>query len=97
MKLIYDFSVNLGPSTAIRSLQKALNKKGHNLVVDGYIGDKTNQTVNAVNEKWLKRKLQKSRAEHCDSIVDKYPEQKRFIKGWFYRINDYAIFLFTKN
>ena len=31
---------------------------------------------------------QKSRAEHCDGIVDRNPEQKRFINGWFNRIND---------
>ena len=88
MKLVYDFSVNSGPQTAIVSLQKALNKKGYNLVEDGYIGDKTNQAVNSVDEKWLKTELQKSRAEHCDGIVDRNPEQKRFINGWFNRIND---------
>ena len=88
MKLTYDFSVNSGPSTAISSLQKVLNKKGYNLEVDGYIGDKTNQAVNSVDEKWLKKELQKSRAEHCDRIVDKYPNQERYIEGWFYRIND---------
>lgn len=88
MKLTYDFSVNSGPNTAIRSLQKVLNKKGYNLKEDGYIGDKTNQAVNSVDEKWLKKELQKSRAEHCDSIVDKNPNQERFIEGWFYRIND---------
>ena len=81
-------SVNSGPSTAIRSLQKVLNKKGYNLKEDGYIGDKTNQAVNSVDEKWLKKELQKSRAEHCDSIVDKNPNQERYIKGWFKRIND---------
>ena len=53
-----------------------------------HIGDKTNQAVNSVDEKWLKKELQKSRAEHCDSIVDKNPNQKRYIEGWFYRIND---------
>lgn len=88
MKLTYDFSVNSGPGTAIRSLQKVLNKKGYNLKEDGYIGDKTNQAVNSVDEKWLKTELQKSRAEHCDGIVDRNPEQKRFINGWFNRIND---------
>lgn len=88
MKLTYDFSVNSGPGTAIVSLQKILNKKGYNLSEDGYIGSKTNQAVNAVDEKWLKRELQKSRAEHCDGIVDKHPEQQRFIDGWFNRIND---------
>ena len=88
MKLTYDFSVNSGPSTAIRSLQKVLNKKGYNLKEDGYIGDKTNQAVNSVDEKWLKKELQKSRAEHCDSIVDKNPNQERYIKGLFKRIND---------
>lgn len=88
MKLVYDFSVNSGPQKAIGSLQKVLNQKGHNLIEDGYIGDKTNKAVNAVDDKWLKKELQKSRAEHCDDIVDKYPDQKRFIKGWFNRIND---------
>lgn len=88
MKLVYDYSVNSGPQKAIGSLQKVLNKKGHNLIEDGYIGDKTNKAVNAVDDKWLKKELLKSRAEHCDGIVDKNPEQKRFIKGWFYRIND---------
>ena len=88
MKLVYDFSVNSGPQTAIVSLQKALNQKGYNLVEDGYIGNKTNQAVKEVDEKWLKRELQKLRAEHCDGIVDKHPEQQRFINGWFYRIND---------
>lgn len=88
MKLTYDFSVNSGPSTAIRSLQKVLNKKGYNLKEDGYIGNKTNQAVNSVDEKWLKKELQNSRAEHCDSIVYKNPNQERYIKGWFKRIND---------
>lgn len=88
MKLIYDFSVNSGPKQAIKYLQRALNKKGCNLVVDGCIGDETNQAINAVDEKWLKREIQKSRAEHCDGIVDKHPNQKRFIEGWFNRIND---------
>ena len=88
MKLVYDFSVNSGPQTAIVSLQKALNQKGYNLVEDGYIGNKTNQAVKEVDEKWLKREFQKLRAEHCDGIVDKHPEQQRFINGWFYRIND---------
>lgn len=88
MKLVYDFAVNSGPQIAIVSLQKVLNKKGHNLAEDGYIGNKTNKAVNAVDEKWLKRELQKSRAEHCDRIVDRNPEQVHFINGWFYRIND---------
>ena len=88
MKLVYDFSVNSGPNTAIVNLQKVLNKKGYNLKEDGFIGDKTNQAVNSVDEKWLKTELQKSRAEHCDGIVDRNPEQTRFIKGWFNRIND---------
>ena len=88
MKLVYDFSVNSGPQKAIGSLQNILNKKGYNLTEDGYIGDKTNQAVNSVDDKWLKKELQKSRADHCDDIVDKYPNQKRFINGWFNRIND---------
>ncbi len=88
MKLVYDFSVNSGPLTAIKYLQEGLNKKGHNLKVDGYIGSKTNDAVNAVDENWLKKELQRSRAEHYDKIVDENPEQDEFITGWFKRLND---------
>ena len=88
MKLVYDFSVNAGSRTAIKHLQQALNKKGYNLKVDGYIGSKTNKAVNAVDETWLKKELQKSRADHYDGIVDGDPEQYEFIKGWFNRLND---------
>ncbi|MBR2608026.1 MAG: hypothetical protein IKC70_08880 [Bacteroidaceae bacterium] len=88
MKLVHDFSVHSGPYIAITNLQHILNKKGHDLIPDGYIGKKTNNAVNSVNEKWLKTEIQKYRAQHCDNIVDRYPEQKYFIKGWFNRIND---------
>lgn len=88
MKLVYDFSVNSGPALAIKYLQRILNGKGHSLKVDGYIGEKTSSAVGTADEKWLKREIQRCRAEHCDGIVDRNPEQKRFIKGWFNRIND---------
>lgn len=88
IKLVHDFSVNSGPTKAIKTLQEILNKRGFNLTVDGHIGAKTNKAVNSVDENWLKQELQRSRAEHCDRIVDKHPEQKVFIRGWFNRIND---------
>lgn len=88
MKLVYDFSVNSGPQVAIKYLQRILNGKGKNLAVDGYIGENTNSAVNSVDEKWLVREVQQSRAEHCDRIVDRDPKQREFIKGWFNRIND---------
>ena len=88
MKLVYDFAVNSGPLVAIKYLQRILNSKGKNLAVDGYIGENTNRAANSVDEKWLVREIQKSRAEHCDRIVDQDPKQREFIKGWFNRIND---------
>ena len=88
MKLVYDFAVNSGPQVAIKYLQRILNGKGKNLAVDGYIGENTNSAVNSVDEKWLVREVQQSRAEHCDRIVDRDPKQREFIKGWFNRIND---------
>ena len=88
VKLVYDFAVNSGPQVAIKYLQRILNSKGKNLAVDGYIGENTNRAANSVDEKWLVREIQKSRAEHCDRIVDQDPKQREFIKGWFNRIND---------
>lgn len=87
-KLVYDFSVNSGSGIAIKCLQRLLNSKGQGLMVDGRIGEKTNNAVNSVDEAWLKREYQLNRANHCDSIVDRHPEQRVFIKGWFRRIND---------
>ena len=69
-------------------MQKALNSKIRNVDIDGYIGEQTNKAINSVDEKWLIKEIQKARAEHCDSIVDKYPNQRVFIQGWFNRIND---------
>lgn len=88
MRLVYDFSVNSGPMHAIKYLQQALNSRGCNLKVDGYIGEKTNRAVNGVDEGWLKTELQRLRAQHYDNIVDRNPEQKVFLKGWFKRMND---------
>ena len=88
MKLVYDFAVNSGPLVAIKYLQRILNGKGKKLAVDGYIGENTNRAANSVDEKWLVREIQKSRAEHCDRIVGQDPKQREFIKGWFNRIND---------
>ncbi len=62
--------------------------KTNNVYVDGYIGEQTNKAVNSVDEKWLIKEIQKARAEHCDNIVDKHPNQRVFIQGWFNRIND---------
>ena len=52
IKLVHDFSIHSGPSIAIKNLQQILNKKGHNLTTDGYIGEKTNNAINCVDEKW---------------------------------------------
>ena len=85
--LVYDFAVHSGAKLAIAAMQTILNTKGCGLAVDGYIGVLTNRAVNSVDSGWLKTELQRTRALHCDGIVDKDPKQKRFIKGWFNRIN----------
>lgn len=60
------------------------------VVADGVVGSRTLTAVNEYpNQKELFQKLWDRRKQHFESIVQRNPSQKVFLKGWMNRLNDY--------
>lgn len=56
---------------------------------DGIVGPATLKAVNSANQKELFDKIFKAREKFFNDIVKNNPSQKRFIKGWLNRLNDF--------
>lgn len=86
---LFDTGVNMGPSTATKFLQRAINALyGSNLVVDGKLGSATRQAVtdylksrnNA--ESILVKVLNCLQGVRYVELVESNPTQRKFINGW---------------
>lgn len=87
--LHFDTAVNTGIKTASIILQKALNKQGFNLKVDGIIGEKTLSAVKKADLNRLLADYTIERAKYYAQIGD-----TRFLRGWINRsISVYEIAL----
>jgi len=89
----FDMAVNAGVKRANQILQRALNKQGFNLVVDGIIGPKTLSAVKKAN-------LSKLLADYTIERNRYYARtgQTRYLKGWINRsisvydfVNKYSV------
>lgn len=56
---------------------------------DGLVGNKTITALNNSNQKELFDKIFEARVKFLNDIVKNNPSQKRFIKGWLNRLNDF--------
>jgi len=56
---------------------------------DGVVGPATLKAINSVNQKELFEKIFEARKKFFIDIVKNNPSQKRFIKGWLNRLNDF--------
>ncbi len=88
--LQFDASVNHGPVGAKRLLQRALVACGRDISVDGIIGPKTLEAASLVRSVDLGRAYLAQRSALYHRIVERKPDQKRFIRGWLNRISDLA-------
>lgn len=82
----FDYSVNSGPTQAIKSLQKVVGAK-----VDGKIGESTLKKINEFTQKYGARNLKeayvKERKMFLQDLVKKNPEKHgQSLKGWMNRI-----------
>lgn len=59
------------------------------VVEDGIVGEKTLCVLNARNQKELFNEIFLARVKFLNDIVKRDPSQKRFIKGWINRLNDF--------
>lgn len=85
---VFDIAVNCGLSTAVKMLQKAVGMAGHFTTVDGDLGPKTLEAVNACHVYTLMSLLVSLQRSHYQRIVDRSPEQIRFLKGWMRRADE---------
>ena len=81
--IYFDMCVNQGKGTAVKILQRACNAKGANLKVDGGLGP---MTLGAISDKnpSLDR-VRCYRLKHYYDLVNRKPEQERFLFGWYRR------------
>lgn len=90
---IFDTAVNMGPKTARRMLQKALNLLNRNqkdyrdLTVDGVIGPETLGALNGNRRpKNVLKALNGLQFMRYVKIVKRNPDQEKFFNGWLNRV-----------
>ena len=81
--IFFDMCVNQGRGTAVKILQRAINGKGGDLTVDGGFGPGTKAAL----EKYKPStdRIRCYSLKHYYDLVNKKPEQERFIYGWYKR------------
>lgn len=91
--VLFDSSVNCGQYAAAKWIQRACNKFGSNLVIDGIIGSRTCLEIIKYHPNSLLDLVISERLRRYIDLIEDYPEQIRFIKGWIRRVSfllDYA-------
>ena len=79
--IFFDMCVNQGRGTAVKVLQRSANGKGANIGVDGGLGP---ATLKAIQNVEIER-VRCYRVKHRFDLVNKKPEQARFLFGWYRR------------
>jgi len=90
---LFDTGVNMGPSTATKFLQRAINAlQGSGLAVDGKMGPATRNAVavylasRSNAETILVKALNCLQGVRYIELVEGNVSQRRFINGWFSRV-----------
>ena len=81
--IFFDMCVNQGRGTAVKILQRAINGKGGDIDVDGGFGPGTRAAL-AKHTPEVDR-VRCYRLKHYYDLVNKKPEQERFLFGWYRR------------
>jgi lysozyme family protein len=83
---VFDFSVNSGPSRAIKAVQSVCQDAGFDPKgVDGKIGPGTLRAAQDADKAmgaWFLAALVQNREDFYHAIVAAKPSQKKFLKGW---------------
>lgn len=82
--IFFDMCINQGRGTAVRVLQRAANSKGRNLKVDGGMGPMTIKAMKGVEVE----RVRCYRLKHYYDLVNKKPEQEKFLFGWYRRATE---------
>jgi lysozyme family protein len=82
---VFDLAVNMGPPTAHRLLQMALNGVGQHVTVDGVLGTQTLTATNGADPESLLPELRAQSAVRYVDIVLGNPSERTFLLGWMRR------------
>jgi lysozyme family protein len=82
---VFDMAVNMGPPTAHRLLQMALNALGQDVTVDGVLGPQTQSATNRVDPERLLQELRAQAAVRYADIVLGNQSERTFLLGWMRR------------
>lgn len=86
---VFCHGVNAGKATAIKLLQKAINKVyAVSIAVDGIIGNQTLTYANGDKQNEVANELINQRNEYYRNLVAKKPSQKKFLNGWLNRVKN---------
>jgi lysozyme family protein len=88
-ELIFNFMVT-NPAQTFRSIQKALNRVGVTLLIDGVMGKKTIDGLNhrELNDFWLLDRFKLEMIGYYNSIVSRDKTQLGNLNGWINRVID---------
>ena len=87
----FDSAVNHGPRNAGIFLQRAVNRAGRKLAVDGSIGPITIQTVQGCDRQGLITDIIRERDVFYRKIVANDPSQDWFFRGWMNRLTKVTV------
>lgn len=82
---IFDVSVLYGIGTAALFAQEAASSCGISLKLDGSLGDKSVEALNAIDRKEFFSAFYRCIRERIDHLVVLAPKNERFVRGWIAR------------
>lgn len=82
---IFDWAVNSG-GKGIKKAQIVANKFGANLIIDGIIGNKTLEAINAIDPEAFLKEYHEMQRTFYKNLAAKDPSQEGFLKGWLNRV-----------
>jgi putative secretion activating protein len=82
---IFDWAVNSG-RRGIKKAQIVANKFGASLIVDGIIGNKTLEAINAIDPEAFLKEYHEMQRTFYKNLAAKDSTQEDFLKGWLNRV-----------
>ena len=82
---IFDWTVNSG-GKGIKKAQIVANKFGANLVIDGIVGNKTLEAINAIDPKMFLNEYHEMQRSFYKNLAARDSSQEVFLKGWLNRV-----------
>ena len=89
-EIIFDHAVNAGVGSAVKILQRILNRKGAGLKVDGGFGPKTFNALNRQDSQDVYNQFLEARYDFYQRIVARKPKLKKFLKIWLNRLSSFS-------